>query len=87
LGFGIGIHTGTVTTGGLGSERLETGTLGDAVNVAARLEQATRQVGVDVIISAETARDAGLEERLHRLEPLSLKGKSEPVEVFTLRVE
>lgn len=84
LQFGIGVHTGAIVIGTLGQEKREYGTVGDAVNVAARLQQSTRLAGVAVLVSEETARAAGCEERLRRLEPLSLKGKSEPVVVYTL---
>ena len=74
----IGINTGEVVVGGE-SETLVTG---DAVNVAARLEQAA-QSG-ETLIGAETrllVRDAV---RVEAVEPLTLKGKSEPVEAFRL---
>jgi class 3 adenylate cyclase len=74
----IGINTGEVVVGGE-SETLVTG---DAVNVAARLEQAA--AASDVLIGNETralVRDAVVVEPV---EPLALKGKSEPVEAFRL---
>jgi class 3 adenylate cyclase/tetratricopeptide (TPR) repeat protein len=74
----IGINTGEVVVGGEG----ETLVTGDAVNVAARLEQAA-QPG-EALIGAETrllVRDAV---RVEAVEPLVLKGKSEPVEAFRL---
>ena len=72
----IGINTGEVVVGGE-SETLVTG---DAVNVAARLEQAA--VSGETLVGAETralVRDAV---RVEPVEPLTLKGKSEPVEAF-----
>jgi len=74
----IGINTGEVVVGGE-SETLVTG---DAVNVAARLEQAA--VAGETLIGAETralVRDAV---RIEAVDPLTLKGKSEPVEAFRL---
>ena len=74
----IGVNTGEVVVGGE-SETLVTG---DAVNVAARLEQAASPG--EAIIGAETrllVRDAV---RVEPVEPLVLKGKSEPVEAFRL---
>ncbi len=74
----IGVNTGEVVVGGEG----ETLVTGDAVNVAARLEQAA-QPG-EALIGAETrllVRDAV---RVEPVEPLVLKGKSEPVEAFRL---
>jgi class 3 adenylate cyclase/tetratricopeptide (TPR) repeat protein len=74
----IGVNTGEVVVGGE-SETLVTG---DAVNVAARLEQAA--ASGEVLIGADTrmlVRDAV---RADALEPLALKGKSEPVEAYRL---
>jgi len=74
----IGINTGEVVVGGEG----ETLVTGDAVNVAARLEQAA--VATETLIGAETrllVRDAV---KVEAVEPLSLKGKSELVEAFRL---
>jgi len=74
----IGINTGEVVVGGEG----ETLVTGDAVNVAARLEQAAPPG--EALIGAETrllVRDAV---RVEPVAPLVLKGKSEPVEAFRL---
>jgi class 3 adenylate cyclase/tetratricopeptide (TPR) repeat protein len=74
----IGINTGEVVVGGEG----ETLVTGDAVNVAARLEQAA--AAGETLIGAETrllVRDAV---RVDAVEPLALKGKSEPVAAFRL---
>ena len=74
----IGVNTGEVVVGGEG----ETLVTGDAVNVAARLEQAAG--AGEALIGAETrnlVRDAV---RVEAVEPLTLKGKAEPVEAFRL---
>jgi class 3 adenylate cyclase/tetratricopeptide (TPR) repeat protein len=74
----IGVNTGEVVVGGEG----ETLVTGDAVNVAARLEQAAP--AGQVLIGSETrllVRDAV---RVESVEPLTLKGKSQPVEAFRL---
>jgi class 3 adenylate cyclase/tetratricopeptide (TPR) repeat protein len=74
----IGVNTGEVVVGGE-SETLVTG---DAVNVAARLEQAA--ASGQILIGSRTrtlVRDAV---RVEAVEPLALKGKSEPVEAFRL---
>lgn len=86
IGFGVGLHTGEISKGILGQKRgkQEYGIIGDAVNVAARLEQSTRLLDVPVLISEETVRHLKTGEGLRRLEPLRLKGKAEPVGVYTL---
>lgn len=74
----IGINTGEVVVGGHG----ETLVTGDAVNVAARLEQAAGSG--EILVGSETrllVRDAV---RAEAVEPLALKGKSEPVEAYRL---
>jgi len=73
----IGVATGEVVTGT--EERLATG---DAVNVAARLEQAA-QPG-EVLLSAETLRFVRAAVEVELLEPLALKGKSAPVAAYRL---
>jgi len=74
----IGINTGEVVVGGEG----ETLVTGDAVNVAARLEQAAGSG--EALIGGETRRLVRNAVRVEPVEPLTLKGKSEPVEAFRL---
>jgi len=81
LAVTIGVNTGTVIAGDPGAgERLVTG---DAVNVAARLEQ-TAASG-DVVIGELTRHLAGPALEVEALAPLSLKGKSEPVPAYRVR--
>jgi class 3 adenylate cyclase/tetratricopeptide (TPR) repeat protein len=73
----IGLATGEVVAGPEG--RLATG---DAVNVAARLEQAARPG--EVLVSEETLAPLGVAADVEALEPLALKGKTQPVSAFRL---
>lgn len=84
--IGIGIHSGKVISGALGTaERAEYTIIGDTVNTASRLESATKKVGADLLISAETL--AFVQDRV-TAEPagdLTVAGKSKPIPTF--RVE
>jgi class 3 adenylate cyclase len=79
--FGIGINTGKVVAGNMGStDRLEYSVIGDAVNTAARL--AGVAPGGKVWIGADTYDLIESEVRATLLEPLSLKGKHEAIRAY-----
>lgn len=84
--IGIGINSGLVVAGNVGGAgRLEYSVIGDPVNVAARVEAATRQTGDTVLISENTRRllkDAPVQ--LERREAVEMKGKREPVAVYAV---
>ena len=71
LEIGIGLNSGTVVAGNVGGGgRLEFSVMGDAVNVASRIEAATRETGDSLLLSEDTAErlssDAGLARRARR---------------------
>lgn len=82
LRVGIGINTGTVTAGNIGSpRRIDYTVIGDAVNTASRLM--SNAAGGQILVSQSTAEEAGGGFEFVRLPPLVVKGRSEPVQVFT----
>ncbi|MEM7417001.1 MAG: adenylate/guanylate cyclase domain-containing protein [Gemmatimonadota bacterium] len=80
----IGVNSGTVIVGNVGSDAyLDYRALGDAINTAARLESANRELGTRVCIGEETAAQCP-ELELRPVGELKLRGKSEPVRAYTL---
>ncbi|HET6521706.1 MAG TPA: adenylate/guanylate cyclase domain-containing protein [Geminicoccaceae bacterium] len=85
LRIGIGINTGPMILGNLGSERrFDYPILGDGVNLAARLESATKDYGVGVLVSGATWRGAAGRVAGRELDVIRVKGKERPVRVFEL---
>ncbi|WP_320671990.1 adenylate/guanylate cyclase domain-containing protein [Patulibacter defluvii] len=84
LRLGAGVNSGRVVAGSIGGAgRLNFSVIGDAVNVAARVESATRQTGDDVLVTAATRDALQRPLRLTSRGTVALKGKSRPVEVLT----
>jgi adenylate cyclase len=83
LSIGIGVNHGDVIVGNIGhQQRMEFTVLGDGVNLAARLESATKQFHADILVGAAVEKLTREHFVYRTVDLLTVKGKTKPVEVF-----
>ena len=83
VAIGVGVNSGPAVVGNMGSStRFDYSCIGDAVNTAARLESATKEVGVDILIGRNTAKNCKYV--LKSLKPIKVKGKKDALPIWTV---
>jgi len=85
--IGIGIHSGPAIVGNIGSSRrMEYTAIGDTVNVASRLESATKDMGANILISEHTYYGAKGSFPFRNMGSITVRGREEPLTVYALEV-
>jgi len=84
IAIGVGTQSGYAVIGNMGSStRFDYSAIGDAVNTAARLESATKEAGVDILIGEKTAQSVNY--KLKSLKAIKVKGKTKALKIYTLK--